>query len=287
VRISADVLRKVTHAAGARAQQWQAQHTASGAAFRAAAGEPEFYTDGTCVNTREGWREMRVSVFAKRPAGTPAAPAEWATRKLPVPTARVAFAGLQPAEECGRQWAARARQLGLPPQTTPITVLADGAKWIWKQVAAHLPRGECVVDVFHVSEHLHACGRALYGENDPQARAWADAELLELLQAGPVQTLARLAQARRTQRSPRKRRALAALAAYLQPNVDGLWYAARLARGRPIGSGLIEGACKTVIGRRLKLNGARWNPTGAEHVAALCSLLYSAEWETFWNTAAA
>jgi hypothetical protein len=287
LRISADVIRKVTNAAGQRAQRWQARHTDWGADLRVAAGAVEFYTDGTCVNTRGGWREMRLSVFAQRPRGAPATPAEWATRKLPPPAARVAFAGLRPAEECGLQWAARARQLGLDPQTTPITALADGAKWIWKQVAEHLPRGACVVDVYHVSEHLHACGRSLHGEHTPAARAWADERLRTLLEQGAVQLLAALPAEQRGQRNRLKRRALLELMNYLTPNLDGLWYRERLAQGRPIGSGLLEGACKTMVGRRLKQGGARWLTPRVENVAALCCLLYSAEWEAFWKTDAA
>ena len=287
LRISADVIRKATNAAGQRAQRWQTAHPDAGTDFQAAAGEVEFYTDGTCVNTRAGWREMRLSVFAKRPRGAPATPAEWATRALPPPAARVAFAGLWPAEQCGPQWATRARHLGLDPQTTPITALADGAKWIWRQVAQHLPRGACVVDVYHVSEHLHAGGRSLHGEYTPAARAWADARLKQLLEEGPVRLLASLQAERRGQRRRPQRRALLELINYLAPNVDGLWYRERLAQGQPIGSGLIEGACKTIVGRRLKHGGARWLVPRVENVAALCCLLYSDEWDAFWTTDAA
>jgi hypothetical protein len=287
VRISADVIRNVTNAAGQRAQRWQAEHADSGRAFRQARDAVEFYTDGTCVNTRAGWREMRLSVFAKRPAGPPAQPEEWKTRELPGPTARVAFAAIQPAEACGRSWAKRARQLGLDPQRTHITALADGAKWIWKQVTAHLPRGECVVDVFHVSEHLHACGRSLHSEQAAAARDWAEARLDTLLRDGPLTLLAQLRGERRAQRSARKRGALRELINYLTPNVDGLWYRERLARGLPIGSGLIEGACKTVIGKRLKHGGARWLVPRVENVAALCCLLYAEEWDAFWEADAA
>ena len=287
IHVSADLIRRVTNAAGERAQRWQAQGPQSGAGFRRASGDVEFYTDGTCVNTRAGWREMRLSVFAKRRRGAPATPEEWVKRQLPRPAARVAFAGIRPAEACGPQWAARARQLGLDPETTAITALADGAKWIWKQVATHLPRGGCVVDVFHVSEHLHACGRVLYGETTPQARGWAEARLLTLLRDGPLQLLAALRVERRGQRSRKKRRALTELVNYLTPNVDGLWYRERLARGQPIGSGLIEGACKTIVGRRLKHGGARWLVDRVENLAALCCLLYSDEWEAFCNADAA
>ena len=39
--------------------------------FRRAGGDVEFQTDGTCVNTTGGWREVRLSIFAKRTRGKP------------------------------------------------------------------------------------------------------------------------------------------------------------------------------------------------------------------------
>jgi len=127
-----------------------------------------------------------------------------------------------------------------------------------------------VLDVYHVSEHLHACGRGLHGEQTPAVRAWADGKLPALLAMGPISFLAALAREKHAQRKVGPRRAIQALIDYLRPNVDGLWYARRLAWGLPIGSGLVEGACKNVLGRRLKCNSARWLPQRAEDVAALC-----------------
>jgi hypothetical protein len=60
-------------------------------------------------------------------------------------------------------------------------------------------------------------------------------------------------------------------------------YADRLRRGLIIGSGQIEGACKTVIGRRLKLNSARWIPQRAQNLVALPSLHYSQLWTSYWR----
>jgi len=284
LRISDYLIRQASDRAGQQAQRWQTQ-AAAGGAFRAEGGAAEFYTDGTSVNTRRGWREIRVGVFAKRQPGPPAQPDEWARRKLPAPTVRLAFARLEDSERFGARWAGMAQRLGLKDQ--PVTALADGAKWIWKQVARHLPRGECVVDIYHVSEHLHACGRSLCGDGTSAARAWAEQRLGELLEAGPVRFLESLAAERRQQRGAVRRRAVQALENYLRPNVDGLWYRARLERGLPIGSGLVEGACKTILGRRLKINSARWRPERAEHVAALRCLLYNEQWATFWDTDAA
>jgi hypothetical protein len=50
---------------------------------------------------------------------------------------------------------------------------------------------------------------------------------------------------------------------------------------------LIEGAYKTIVGRRLKHGGARWLVPRVENVAALGCLLYSEEWEAFWKADAA
>ena len=65
----------------------------------------EFYTDGTCVNTRQGWREMRLGVFAKRPAGEPASPQRWRDRQLPATTIGAAFCEIADSETFGGRWA--------------------------------------------------------------------------------------------------------------------------------------------------------------------------------------
>ena len=54
-------------------------------------GQGEFRTDGTWVNIRQGWREMRLAVCVKRPAGEPALPQRWRDRKLGATTIRAAF----------------------------------------------------------------------------------------------------------------------------------------------------------------------------------------------------
>jgi len=286
VRISDETIRQVTEEAGDDAQQWLRESSSPAETLRKALGNGEFYTDGTSVNTRQGWREMRLSVWAKRPAGEPAEPSQWDSRSLPKPTARWICAGMASSEELGPQWARMADRTGLS-DGLGVSVLADGAKWIWKQVAEHLPRSECVVDVFHVSEHLHACGRSLYGDQTVEARQWADDRLNTLLASGPMALLRELEEARTETADEAKHKALDGLLAYLKPNIDGLWYRDRLRRGLPIGSGMVEGACKTVVDRRLKCNGARWEVPNADRMAALCCLLYSKQWEAYWDEQAA
>ena len=84
---------------------------------------------------------MKVGVFSKRDLGDAALPEEWDSRALPAPKKRVAFAaprGAQPkSDDFGRRWKAWAKRLGLV-DTSAITVLADGARWIWEEQMKHL-----------------------------------------------------------------------------------------------------------------------------------------------------
>jgi hypothetical protein len=90
-----------------------------------------------------------------------------------------------------------------------------------------------------------------------------------------------LAGQQRGLRSAGQRRALAELPDYLGRHVGHSGYRERLQRGQSIGSGMVEGARKTVVGKRLKQTGARWRVRHAERMVALCGLLYSDLWDQF------
>ena len=73
-----------------RRRRWRGRREAAPpqAAFAAAEGEVEFLTDGVMAPTRDGWRELKMAVYQKRPRGEPAEPDDWAERELPRPTAQ-------------------------------------------------------------------------------------------------------------------------------------------------------------------------------------------------------
>jgi hypothetical protein len=225
---------------------------------------------------------MRRGVFAKREPGRPATAAEWATRRLPAPAARLLFAGIETAARFGpriRRWAGR---LGVRAPTA-VTVLADGVGWIWRQAAVQLPGAAGVLDIFHALEHVASCAHALFGEATAAARDWADRARRALLTGGAAGIAAYLADTRRPLRSAAKRRAVDSLANYFAERADYLGYAGRLASGRSIGSGLVEGACKQVMGRRLKQTGARWTIRRANRMATLCCTLHDDAWDVYWK----
>lgn len=212
IRVSNDTVRRVAAQEGKAAGQWLESSPAAGTQFQKAEGHVEFYSDGTKFNTTAGWREIRLSIFAKRKAGEPATPEQWKDRVLPSPAAR-----------------------------------------------------------------------ALFASQEPQARDWSDQQLLELIRHGAPNRLAAWRQLLEQQAPGPAREALEGLIGYVRENQDSLWYAQRLAAGLPIGSGLIEGGCKTIIGNRLKLNSARWTVPHAQAIATLRCLQYNGLWDTYWE----
>ena len=64
-----------------------------------------------------------------------------------------------------------------------------------------------------------------------------------------------------------KREAIESLQNYLRKHEGRLHYAERLAAGRTIGSGLIEGACKNLVGKRMKQTGACWKIDRANRIS--------------------
>lgn len=119
--LSDDTIRRHSLEKGRQMREWQRQAPQVREHFQQAPGAIEFSTDGTSVNTLEGWREMRLAVFAKRTAGAAATPAEWDQRTLPAPSSRVLFGGLWTAEAYGPQGRAWAGRLGIR-QTAALTV---------------------------------------------------------------------------------------------------------------------------------------------------------------------
>jgi len=62
-------------------------------------------------------------------------------------------------------------------------------------------------------------------------------------------------------------------------------YRERLGAGRAIGSGQVEGACKNLIGARLKQTGARWSECRVNWMGVVCSLAYGDQWDDYWEQA--
>ena len=107
-------------------------------------------------------------------------------------------------------------------------------------------------DIYHGAEHISDSGNVLFEESPSQE--WLKRMRLVLLSEGfsgverELQLLGAL--------KPQQQLAVDSLLKYLRTHSERLNYSERLLQGRAIGSGLIEGACKNLVGKRLKQTGA-------------------------------
>jgi hypothetical protein len=281
VRVDDETLRRSTEPA-ARALLERREATGPAAVpFAAAAGRTEFATDGVLAPTRGGWREVKVGLFQKRPDGPPAEPEEWATRVLPAATAAVPFARLEDCDTFAARWGGWAGRLGIPADE-PLTVLGDGAAWIWNRTAEQFPQAGELLDIFHATEHIAAAARVLFGEGTGAGRVWTERTRRQLLGDGWPGVCDAVGDLVTGGMSAVGRAALDELLRYFAGQSNRLGYYARLQGGRSIGSGAVEGLAKRV-GRRLKVAGRGWDEENVDPIATLAITVQGREWDDLWK----
>jgi hypothetical protein len=256
--IDADTLRRRCHEQAASATASRAQRTALPEAFAQAPGDRELHIDAGKVNTVEDrWRDVKVAAFACRERGNPCDSTELEQRQLPQPSVRSLVADVAGREEFGVRVEAEALRLGVP-LGQGLSVLGDGAQWIWNLAEDHFHGSAQLLDVWHGVEKRANAGRAAWGPG-AKFEGWlrqAKGKLAGDGYSGVCEVLASpLADADAQSR-------LNAVAGetlnYFAGHRDRLGYAVRLRRGQAIGSGLVEGSIKQLVNLRMKRTGARW-----------------------------
>lgn len=281
--ISDERLRQACQEEARRIADWQAKNPAATEAFTKASGVIEFQTDAAKVNTDTGWRDMKIAIFAKRPLGPSATPEEWNERHLPKPSARVAFAAIECIDTFAPQWRQWMQRLKITTYAS-ISVLGDGAEWIWDHAQAQFPGASGLLDIYHASEYISDAAKALFGEGAPEVAAWLDEGRQALLADGWWGICEHVGKTLATE-APERHKAVEGLMSYLAKHTDRVNYRLRLHQGRSIGSGMVEGAAKNLVGKRLKQTGARWKLVNANKMAELCCLNYSSQWADYWAAA--
>jgi hypothetical protein len=163
-----------------------------------------------------------------------------------------------------------------------IVKVADGAPDNWSYLGAMLPFGVEVLDFYHAVEHLGTALGAAYGEGTPIYQERVEA-LSRVLRDAPhgvdkvIGTLCRLCT-----RYPR-RQAIHTALAYFREHRHRMPYAHLRAQNLPIGSGVVEAACKTLVSQRLKRSGMRWRTAGGQAILTFRALCQSERFERAWS----
>ena len=143
------------------------------------------------------------------------------------------FAGLVEAEGI-RRGAGHVRQL---------TILGDGAAWIWNIATAKFPEATQIVDLFHAREHLHDLARSLEFMLGDQKDDWLAARI-EDLDYGDIDGICKAA--RVYPLVGVKKDELDTALGYFEKNAPRMRYHWFRSRGLFVGSGVVEAGCKSV-----------------------------------------
>jgi hypothetical protein len=149
----------------------------------------------------------------------------------------------------------------------------------------YLPR---LIDFFHATEHLGKATEALFGKKSKAGRKWAETyrHILKTDVDGVTKLRRSLAYYEQKQKlSKQRQKDLATEITFFRRGGKYMTYADFRARGWPIGSGVVEAACKSIVKQRLCRSGMRWSREGGQPIMTIRTLVCSGRWQQAWAAA--
>ena len=174
------------------------------------------------------------------------------------------------------------------PDDIEKVLVCDGARGLWKYIEENkrFDGYNKILDYFHALEHLSVLSESLFGKKSDDGTKWYDKYREKLLN----EDLAPHAILRSTdyyleENTLSKAERVAALGErrFFRRNKHRMTYANFRRRGLPIGSGIVEAACKSIVKSRLCRSGMRWTRKGGQHILHLRVQIKSGRWDDFWD----
>jgi len=197
------------------------------------------------------------------------------------------LSGLYELKEMGPLLRRLAERVGME-QAEVWIALTDGGNGLEQFMQQNFNRADLVLilDFYHAANYLEKLAKALHPQDEAASQSQAEQWCRLLKAEGGALLLEVLRQWDWPARKSATLRAqLASVLTYFANNVHRMEYPEYLAEGWHIGSGVVESACKTVVGQRLKGPGMRWGEGGA-HAMCHVRALYRSEkgqWQAFWD----
>lgn len=276
-------VRRATKAIGVVAEDEQQEWIAKAQAGQERSGPAEAETlavgvgvgvgvDGCQVHVGGDWHEAKVGTCAPYGPGTEVDPD---TGRVRPALGRQRFVvGLEDTDRFWYRVYGQATQLELGSRDLRrVLVLGDGADWIRNRAQSFLGVPGVtiteIVDIWHAREYLWKVARSVFGAG-PDAAEWAEPLGAALLEQGPGPVLTALAELhpQAAEACERVRLGLE----YFGKHAQRMRYPEFVAAGMPIGSGIVESACKLVVKTRQTGAGMRWGWIGSQAVATLRAL---------------
>jgi hypothetical protein len=168
-----------------------------------------------------------------------------------------------------------------------LVKIADGAADNWRFLSDTLFPGQGLelLDYFHACDHLNAAMEAAYGKGSATAVAnYQEYKSRLKNEVGGIEKVINTLKYHR-QKNPNNKKLETELH-YFRNNRHRMQYALALKSNYPIGSGVTEATCKTLVTQRMKCAGMRWNIKGGQGVLTARSLIQSEQFDKGWDVLA-
>ena len=165
-------------------------------------------------------------------------------------------------------------------------LLMDGEPGLEKKAKEFLmPIGFIIIlDLFHVMERLWTLCYFFCKEGSEESVEWVRKYLTMILTGKVGYFIGAIRQIMKKRGfSPSKIQKIEKLLKYYEKRKCYMKYDEYLAKGYPIGSGVIEGTCRSFVKDRMELAGMRWSEIGAEKMLELRSIKVNGKWDCFWK----
>lgn len=229
--------------------------------------------DGGKMNVRgEGWKELKAGAIFEVVA-TPSldrGTGDWVDEVHGVQISYRAVLGSVEDFAPALWGLAVERQV---PSAADVSVVADGADWIWNLTDDLFPDAVQIVDWYHATEYLAQSAEALYPQDAPAATAWQQARRDDLFLGNTPAIIERLEPA-----------GLTTQADYFRKHTRRMQYQEFHEDDRPLGSGAIESGIKR-FKHRLCGAGMRWSRPAAERMLVVRAAVLSHDFDELWAVA--
>ena len=215
------------------------------------------------------------------------------TRKLEFKEARLCAAQAQgntqityeatlgDVNEWGQCWAHAVKQAHWGAYSN-IYAITDGAPCLREQARQNLGQNHRhTLDIYHVCEYLAAAASTCKHKESDQR--WLTRHKNMLLKGKLKNVLANLKKDIEPDHIPEEEAPVRRAYRYLSNRTESLNYPFALAHGLPVGSGMIEGANRNVVHKRLKGPGMAWLVDNAQAMLKARCVVCSGNFDQYWQ----
>jgi hypothetical protein len=179
-------------------------------------------------------------------------------------------------------WLAREVRQRDPQEYRTVVAIMDGETKLRDLQELKIGRAIGILDIWHVTEYLWKLAYCFHSEGSDEAEAFVETYLRKLLEGNVGRVIGGIRQmATKRKLSKHKCEKAQQCLNYFAQRCEYMKYDEYLAAGYPIGSGVVEGACRHLVKDRMEQTGMRWRIAGAQAVLSLRAIYVNNDWDTF------